>query len=58
MKLWQLALNGISGLALLLAAAWFSYNVFSTRDASEQNRVVIEEKLDVNPATVPIPPRL
>jgi hypothetical protein len=34
------ALNAASGVALLLAATWFSYNLFSTRDAELPPRVV------------------
>jgi hypothetical protein len=35
-----LILNVVSGAALLSAAAWFSYNLFSTRDAELPPRVV------------------
>lgn len=35
-----LVLNASSGLALLCAAGWFSYNLFSTRDAELPPRVV------------------
>lgn len=34
------ALNAASGLALFVAAAWFSYNMFSTRDAEVPPRVI------------------
>jgi hypothetical protein len=34
-KVAAMILNIISGLALLTAASWFSYNVFSTRDAAQ-----------------------
>jgi hypothetical protein len=31
----MMLLNLVSGLALLIAASWFSYNLFSTRDAAQ-----------------------
>jgi succinate dehydrogenase hydrophobic anchor subunit len=34
-KVPTMVLNIVSGLALLIAASWFSYNVFSTRDAAQ-----------------------
>lgn len=35
-----LALNVVSGAALLCAASWFSYNLFSTREADVPPRIV------------------
>lgn len=41
------ALNAVSGIALLVAAAWFSFNMFATRDAELPVRVV--NKLSLEP---------
>lgn len=47
-------LNVVSGLALLAAASWFSYNVFETRDINARLRTVLSD-----PEQVPlVPPAL
>jgi hypothetical protein len=37
---WTLCLNCVSGLALVVAASWFSYNMFASRDADTPPRIV------------------
>jgi len=43
---WAFALNFVSGAALLCAAAWFSYNMFSSRDTDIPARVVNRVSLE------------
>jgi hypothetical protein len=45
-RLLMSALNIISGLALLVAASWFSYNLFAARDA--RNAVTISQQQSRN----------
>jgi hypothetical protein len=41
-KLAIVLLNLASGAALLIAASWFSYNIFSTRDAAQSTATDIQ----------------